>query len=112
VSGTNLFAGTYLAGVWRRPLSDFGASSVDLKDAMPIAIELSPNPTSGIVTIRGAEEGKVHVTITNLIGQRVMEITHTQPSEFQIDLSKFPNGAYLATFVHAGSVTTKIIIKD
>src|SRR5205807_2483399 len=67
VSGANFFVGTG-SGVWKRPLSEFGSSGVARNNAEPVAIELSPNPTKGIVKISGISEGS-DIELMNVLGE-------------------------------------------
>lgn len=110
VSDGYLLAGT-MDGIWRRPLSEFGASSVSEDDALSNAITISPNPTTGIVTIRNEAQDAVGVTVANMLGERVLEMTQSA-SDFTFDLSRFPAGAYVVKLVTAGRATSKMLIKE
>ncbi len=109
VSGTNLFAGTE-KGVYRRPLSELITSNVKETGITP-EMQLSPNPTSGFITITGAPIDAANVTLMNLLGEAVLT-TKVESTDLTLDLSGFPNGAYIVRFLSKGSVTAKIIIKD
>jgi hypothetical protein len=111
VVGTTLYASTSI-GVWSRPLSEFVASGVAATVNAPSVLQISPNPTHGIVTMRGAGQGTLHVTITNFIGQQVMAFTPSNSSEFSVDLSALHRGAYVARITGSSGSTTKMIIRN
>jgi hypothetical protein len=110
IKDNNIFAATQ-NGVWRRSLAEFGIS--DVKNPVQSgAISVSPNPTAGMATVRTASKNILHVSITNVFGEIVMELKNTSGSDFVIDLSKFPTGTYFARFTDGTSFTTRKIIKE
>lgn len=112
VFGGYLFTGTNATGVFRRPLTDFGVMGVE-PAAQPItAIELYPNPTNGIVTVRGVRANTVRVLIANVLGATVMELAKPYTSDFTLDLSHLTRGMYLARFATASSVETRLIVRE
>ncbi len=77
IVGSNLYAGTYGFGVWRRPLSDFGISSVapqPLVSAAPISV--FPNPVTGPATIAftSTAPGYANVRVVNQLGLEVARV--------------------------------------
>ncbi len=109
VIDAQLFAGT-AAGVWRRPLAEFDALGI-ADDSQSMPISLSPNPTHGTVTVRSPERSYVQVTIVNALGERVLSLSPQNTAEFNIDLSNFPSGVYVARFVSASSSSATIIVR-
>jgi photosystem II stability/assembly factor-like uncharacterized protein len=93
-----LFAGTGF-NVWRRPLSDFGISSVESSVSQSGKLFISPNPASSIIAVRKAPSNLSYVKINNVLGMTVIEIPVTQASDFIIDVSKLPHGIYYAEFL-------------
>jgi hypothetical protein len=73
-------------------------------------IELSPTPTNGIVTVSGKEIS--NVTITNVLGERVIETAQVQARTFTIDLSKLPPGTYFAKIATPAGVTMRKIVLE
>jgi len=77
VKGENLFSGTIGNGVYRRPLSDFGISSVA---QMPVAasseIHVYPNPFSGstMISLTSETSGYAEVSIVNALGAEVAHL--------------------------------------
>ena len=111
VSGKNLIAGTPATGIWRRPLSDFGINAVKENLQPLVNISLSPNPTTGIITVYKAPANIIKVTVLNVLGKNVLEISPNAP-EFTLDLSKLPAGTYFARFSFANEVITRKIMKE
>ena len=76
VSGSNLLAGTYGAGVWRRPLSEMIKESI-AADRLTTKPEISsyPNPFSKSTKIAfTSKTGYATVSIVNLLGQEVVRL--------------------------------------
>ena len=77
VVGDNLYAGTMNSGVWRRPLSDFGISSVTQTPTMhEFDIRSYPNPFSQSTEINFTSQaaGYAEVSIVNLLGAEVAHL--------------------------------------
>jgi N-acetylneuraminic acid mutarotase len=88
--------------------------ATDVEEITPqsFTVEFSPNPTNGIVTVHTLPVNTTHITITNVLGQAVEEITNPQFSGFTIDLSRFPAGMYFARFFASGKAATKLIVRE
>ncbi|MDP4230543.1 MAG: T9SS type A sorting domain-containing protein [Bacteroidota bacterium] len=113
LSDNTLYAGT-TNGVWRRPLSDFPpgvAASVRENEADQISFSLAPNPTLGTITISSSSPVS-SLTISNMLGQSVLEAGTQAEDEFMLDLSKLPSGTYYARFFLPHGVITRKIIKE
>jgi hypothetical protein len=86
VNGSNLFAGTYYSGVWRRPLSELVTGIEDDLSQAPVAFALEqnyPNPFNPATTIRYHLPKAAHVAlkIYNFSGQEVrMLVNARQPA--------------------------------
>ena len=74
-------------------------------------VELSPNPTSGMLTLRGAPTN-VHVQVMNALGEAVREIAKTADSNVSLDLSKLPSGTYYVRLTSNGGTQTKKVVKE
>lgn len=111
VANDYLFAGLRDYGVWRRPLSDFGISDVKTPTQSHFDFTLSPNPTTGIITVHNAPANITKVTVLNILGENVLEIS-PNASDFQLDLSKFPAGTYFARFMVDGKIISRKIVKE
>jgi hypothetical protein len=76
VVGTNLYAGTRGAGVWRRPLSELITSVEDVPGETSLAFSLEqnyPNPFNSETTFHYQlpEKSRVRISIYNEAGQLV-----------------------------------------
>ncbi|HET6401357.1 MAG TPA: hypothetical protein VFH95_08155 [Candidatus Kapabacteria bacterium] len=97
-----IFAATYDAGIWRRPLSDFGISSVaQTAPAAPMEIESYPNPFTQRATISFTTEspGYADIRIVNLLGVEVArlysgELSAGKHSFVWSSLAGLPAGIY------------------
>jgi photosystem II stability/assembly factor-like uncharacterized protein len=113
VAATNqsIFVGTYMAGLWHRPFSDFAA--VQKTPTLSSEIELSPNPTSGHITIRGAAESVLHVSVANVLGSEVASSGDREPGsgEISLDLSKLPSGTYFVRITTPEGMVMRKVVK-
>ncbi|HZK77254.1 MAG TPA: hypothetical protein VFD13_10125 [Candidatus Kapabacteria bacterium] len=89
IDGINLFAGTEFSGVWRRPLSDFGLSSVAQTPVAKSDLRSFPNPFSQSTTISFTQEasGYADISIVNLLG---VEVAHLFSGEVGVGEHSFP----------------------
>ena len=103
ISGTNLFAGIYGGGVWRRPLSEFITSVELLSNAQPSHFRLEqnyPNPinpsTEIIYTITKA--GNVTLKVYNMLGQEIVTLVNGYQAansyEVNFNASGLSSGVY------------------
>ena len=106
----NIFAGTFGGGVWRRSIAELVVEEKQYTD--PLNIQLSPNPTTGIITIHNAPEDLQSVIVRDVLGEKVIELANPHSSDFTIDLSKLMAGTYYARFQVGSSVVVKKIIKE
>lgn len=95
---------------WRRPLSDFGISSVAQTPAIPSEIQSYPNPFSQRATITFTSEasGYADVRVVNLLGAEVAHLYSGElsPGEhsFAWDATGFAPGIYECVVRMNGSV--------
>jgi C-terminal processing protease CtpA/Prc len=76
-----------------------------------VELNVFPNPTSSVAAV--VSEAMEHVTVTNTLGVRVLDLDLSTSREFDIDLSGLPSGVYLAKFTStAGLTTSRLIIKE
>lgn len=76
------------------------------------AITVWPNPTNGVVMIGGVPPGVVSVSLENLLGETVLHSEQSVNSDFSLDLSEQPSGAYYAIFRTADALVTRMILKQ
>jgi photosystem II stability/assembly factor-like uncharacterized protein len=115
-AGTNLFAGTYSSGVWRRSLSEMITFVPQLSSELPATFELGqnyPNPFNPSTTIEYALLARAHVTLTvyNLLGQAVAmlvdEVQEAGHSSVAFNAEGLPSGVYLYELKAGDLVETK-----
>jgi N-acetylneuraminic acid mutarotase len=73
------------------------------------AINIFPNPVQTTLNIQSQPETWSHLTIFNVIGQDVLEVSNTHQSGISIDFSKMPSGVYNARFDTSTSIIMKTI---
>lgn len=85
-------------------------SVVNPKNAAGLSVEISPNPTSNFLNIKGLDVLST-VKIFNITGQRVFE-GRSNSDVYSIDCSKYSQGMYLLQVEsHGKAVNTKFIKK-
>jgi hypothetical protein len=113
-----IFAGTWEDGVWRRPLSDFGISSV----AQPPAstkpeIQIYPNPFSQStqITFTSQSAGYAEVSIVNMLGVEVARLFSGVLGAYEHSFlwgnpTGLPDGAYQCLVRMNGQMQTLPIV--
>lgn len=124
VANGYLFYGSYFGrganGIWRRPLSDFGISSISQQSApTPLDIRSFPNPFSQSTTITFTTDaaGYADISVVNLLG---VEVAHLFSGElaagnhsFTWDADKMsaPRGVYECLVRMNGRVETVPMVR-
>ena len=92
--------------LWRRPLSDFGISSVAQTPPVDSNSSLSvfPNPATNTLQIMGTQPGEVH--LFDLMGRERMNAV-TAGTGATLDVSQLEDGMY---FLRSGSESAKVEI--
>jgi N-acetylneuraminic acid mutarotase len=73
-------------------------------------VKIYPNPSHGIYTVEAPEQPFVNVSITNILGEILMQ--SSQPTEnIEIDLSKYPAGVYNIHCFTKNSVVSEKLVK-
>ena len=91
--GTNIFAGTYGNGIWKRALSEMGVEENNFKTN----ITLYPNPANNKVTIINNNEPAKETTISifNVQGELILSEKFKEQNAIELDISKFARGIYM-----------------
>ncbi len=77
------------------------------------SLAVSPNPTTGAITIEGAPlNNNLKVSIMNILGEKVLELQNVNSSSFQFDLGKLMRGTYYIRLASPNSVMTKKVVKE
>jgi photosystem II stability/assembly factor-like uncharacterized protein len=98
-------------GVFRRSMVT-AQLSVAIAEAPNVEVSVYPNPATGVLTISNVPENLESISILNVLGVQMMEISKQSAREFQIDISKLPEGVYYAKFAIGGSTFTRKILKQ
>jgi hypothetical protein len=75
-------------------------------------VVLSPNPTTGLVTIELPTINDAAIQVFNAMGQLVLKSQNSASNRVSIDLSSVNNGVYLVRIEQDGQVWRKKIVKN
>jgi hypothetical protein len=117
----NLFAGTYQAGIWKRPLSEIVSVEQNNTGSLLNSFELFqnyPNPFNPETTIEFSllQSEFVRLTITNILGEEIETLVSEELSagnnKTKWNAVNYPSGVYIA-HLRAGSFSQsrKIVLQ-
>ncbi|MDP4237482.1 MAG: kelch repeat-containing protein [Bacteroidota bacterium] len=86
-------------------------SGVTIKPRTP-ELRVSPNPTSGMISLRNLPEHIQHLSVTNVLGELILEREGLNLPDITIDLSKQPQGSYYVRIVTATSSESRLIVRE
>ena len=107
ITDSNIYAGTYNHGVWRRPLSNFAGIG---KNNFDNIVSIYPNPTKDNLTIETNFNKEQRLEIINLIGQTVY--TSYINKKATINTSAFANGVYILKLSSDKETVVKKFVKE
>jgi hypothetical protein len=115
ISPVYIFAGTFINGVWKRPLSDFATSTLSAKYSTmnDLKIAITPNPVihEGLLTYHVAKTSQVIIKLFDAAGRNMKILVNVkkEPGDYQarINSDTLPRGNYFALLV-IGKVHTII----
>jgi hypothetical protein len=119
VLGTNLFAGTYGGGVWRRPLSEMITSVEPATSQMPLQFSLCqnyPNPfnPSTTITFELPQASQVTLSVFDLLGREVSMLVNERRDAgvhaVNFDGSNLASGVYLYRLQAGSYVETRKLV--
>jgi len=119
IVGTDLYAGTRGAGVWRRPLSEMVVSVENTPTELPSSYSLHqsfPNPFNPSTTIRFSLPKGAHVTVTvfNSLGQYIAVLVQGEQEagnhEVRFDASHLPSGVYFYRMQAGDFIKTRTFV--
>jgi photosystem II stability/assembly factor-like uncharacterized protein len=105
--GPYALAGSDVVGTYRQLFSNASAK-VEQPTPLP-SFYISPNPTSGMVTISGSI---TRATVTNVLGETILQIANPNASETTLDLTNEPAGTYFVRVESANGTTMQKIVKE
>ncbi len=101
--------------VFDRPISELtkpdSTASVVQSIQPEDTIEIYPNPATGIVTIHAGGSSIIGVSVLNVLGSDVLDVTNSYSSQLSIDLSQYPAGTYfLQVQTDQGTILKKVTL--
>ncbi len=113
VSGAYLFAATNGNGIWKRALSEMlGPNAVSEQRSNLNSFTLSPNPTTGIANVRTSSGKILRLSITNILGESILDLKGDGKTVLTLDLTRQVPGAYYVKLVTADGVSfEKLLIR-
>lgn len=109
--GGFLFAGTYKAGVWRRPLSEMLIGINELKQHYDFTISPNPSNTKIQFTFNKPFNSATNISIYSIYGEVVLKKKLTELYKNEIDITNLTNGIYYLSFDNNQTKITKKFIK-
>jgi len=92
----DLQLGTYASNICYDSTNYFGSKTLGLdnfwKSSVISPLEVYPNPTNGKIHFDLEQQGKIHISVSNLYGQILMQSDTYQRN---VDLSDLPMGSYM-----------------
>lgn len=92
------------------PNAAFPHSAVAINSVPDITI--SPNPTSGIVSIHNAPAQDMDISVLSILGETLMQKKSVQQRDISLDLTKLASGTYYIRISWGSIVITKKIVRD
>ncbi len=75
-----------------------------------ISIQISPNPTSGLLSIQHRSSKELKLRVTNVTGELIMTKQVNQ-SNFSLDISEYPSGFYFIQMQLGNQLVSRKLIK-
>ncbi len=90
------------------------SGSTTVADVQNMAFELFPNPTDGLVTIRGKFEGKAEIRVLDCAGRLVSEkrTQGTGAEPMLVDLNSLASGTYAVQVHTKDGVSTRMVVRE
>jgi len=90
----------------------FVPSATSVEDSYTDAVQIYPNPTSGIVTISLSETEKTSVKIFDISGRTVYSNEFNNTGLYSLDISDLKNGNYIIQVDHERQTFSQKLIKN
>ena len=88
-----------------------GTSGADIEAATQGRIRAYPNPSRGVITVRGSSSVS-RVVVADALGTRIIDVSPRQPGDVRLDLSTLARGRYYLRIVASGAVTTTCVVLE
>jgi photosystem II stability/assembly factor-like uncharacterized protein len=109
IKDSTLFVGTDGSGIWKRPLAEMIVPKKQRVQIEPYSeLTVSPNPSSGQITLYGLPDNTEHVEVLNMMGVNMLD---TQPST-TLDVSVLPAGLYVVRVVTRSRSLVRSFVKE
>ena len=82
---------------------DVGFWITDIKENTDESIQVYPNPTDGLLNVRG--NGTMHISVSNMFGQQIMETT--TEGNVTLDMNRYESGFYILRIETSDGVTVQ-----
>lgn len=96
-------------------VKDIGATDLeDVEAATPDVLNVSPNPTAGLLNIQIKGENRMNMMkLTDLAGKQIMTIKMDGPEQYyDLDMGHLPNGVYLLQVrTNEKLITQKVVLQ-
>lgn len=76
------------------------------------ALRLSPNPTSGMLSIDHIPANTLRISILNLLGEQIAEVVNPTTERTTIHLKNAPAGMYIVRLDTPAGAVTRMIVKE
>ncbi|MFZ4399588.1 MAG: T9SS type A sorting domain-containing protein [Bacteroidales bacterium] len=107
LNGSNVFAGAYGAGVWKRSLSEM----LEIEEnSLHHEFSVHPNPMTDNLTIETNSIQEQRIEIVSLLGQTVY--TTSINKKATVNTSAFPSGVYILKLFNDKETVVRIFIKQ
>jgi hypothetical protein len=108
IDGSYIYVGTYLAGVWRRPLSELGLA----ENNENARFNVFPNPALDKITIQNKTQNNDAVlSIYNMKGQLFLHQA-LQQEKTELNINNLVRGVYILKLVCNDKIDVKKLVKE
>jgi len=92
---------------------NFGTLPSNIEDSEGnIDLNIYPNPTNGLFVISTQDKNACMVSITNVLGQKVISLNHDGTGPLTINLNDYESGVYTVKLLYKDKILTKSIILE
>lgn len=112
VSGSDIFAGTYGGGVWKRPLSEVTGIEATNNNQSNIAVYPNPANNNIIIDLQGLLSIQNNIiSIYNIQGQRILEQSFNK-EKIEVDMSGLSKGIYILKLITSDKIEITKLVKE